>query len=331
MGILEWQDPSNPSFPQKNRKDAVLLERLRNSGVPDDQIVYLVDRSATTANVRAQFAAFLKKTGPDDWVIVYFAGHGNKTEDGKPYLVTYDATADRLGWAFEEIPDAIEKDFAGSYAVIALDNCYSGAMANAVKKRTRRVSYAVLASSLASQESTGNWTFTESLITAFSGSPLADVNHDGLITLAEVGKNSEAEMLFSEEQVATIAFTGSFDPQIVIAKATARPFDRFGERVEALSDGQWYKGYLVDKQPDSFKVHFYGYDTSEDQWVPVDKTRTARLVQYAIGSKVLVEWKKSWYPATVVDVKGGSHLITYTGYGHEWDEWVATNRIKPIK
>src|SRR5258705_13450886 len=102
---------------------------------------------------------------------------------GKPYLATYDASTGTLGWAFEEIPDAIEKNFVGSHAVIALDNCYSGAMANAVKKSNRRMSYAVLASSLASQESTGNWTFTESLISAFSGSPIADANHDGVVSM----------------------------------------------------------------------------------------------------------------------------------------------------
>lgn len=330
--LLEWQDSSsNPSFPTKNRKDVVLVDRLRRSGVPEDQILYLADRAATTASVKEQFDSFLKKAAPDDWVLVYFAGHGYKTDDGKPYLATYDVSTGTLGWAFEEIPDAIEKNFVGSHAVIALDNCYSGAMANAVKKRNRRVSYAVLASSLASQESTGNWTFTESLISAFSGSPIADANHDGVVSMAELGRNSEAEMLFVEEQVATIAFTGSFDPQIIIAKAAARPFDRFGDRVEAFSENGWYKAYLIDKRPDSFKVHFYGYDSSEDQWVPVDKIRSARLLQYAIGSKVLVEWKKKWYAATVVDVKGGSHFITYTGYGREWDEWVATNRIKPIE
>ena len=331
VGILQWQDPSNPSFPQQNRKDVVLLDRLRSSGVPQDHILYLADRSATTVNVKQQFDLFLKKAAPNDWVFLYFAGHGLKTDDGKPYLVTYDVTPDTLGWAFEDIPNAIEKNFAGSHAVIALDNCYSGAMVSAVNKRNRRVSYAVLASSLASEASTGNWTFTESLISALNGSPLADANRDGVITIEELGENSEAEMLFFEEQVATIAFTGSFEPQIIIAKAGARPFDRFGERVEAFSDGSWYKGYLVEKRPDSFKVHFWGYESSEDQWVTPDQIRTAKPVQYSMGSKVMVEWKKHWYPATVLEVKGGSHLITYSGYGHEWDEWVATKRIKPIE
>jgi len=331
VGILEWQDPSNPSFPQKNRKDVVLLDRLRSNGVPEEHIVYLSDRAATTANVKEQFESLLKKAAPDDWVFVYFAGHGNKTDDGRPYLITYDVTAEKPGWAFEDIPEAIEKNFAGSHAMIALDNCYSGAMTSAVRKGKRRVSYAVFASSLASQTSTGNWTFTESLISALSGAPLADLNHDGVITLSELGKNSEADMLFFEEQVATVAFTGSFDPEIIIAKAADRTFDRFGERVEAFSDDQWYKAYLIDKRPGSFKVHFYGYESNDDQWVSIDKIRTAHLLQYPIGSKVMVEWKKEWYPALVVDVKGGSHLVTYTGYGHEWDEWVATNRIKPIE
>ncbi len=66
----------------------------------------------------------------------------------------YDVAGKIKGWRFSSVPAAIEKNFRGSHAMVILDNCYSGAMVEAVKSAKRRVKYAVLASSMASQEST---------------------------------------------------------------------------------------------------------------------------------------------------------------------------------
>ena len=327
--LVEWKDKETfSSFPKANRKDTVLRDTLKARGVPADQIVYLQDSAAKTSIVERRFAEFLKKPEPGDWVIVYFEGHGYKSDDGVPYLATYDVDDDIKGWKFDSIPDAIEQNFKGSHAIIALDNCYSGAMANAVKRRPRRVSYGVLASSSASQLSTSNWTFTESLISAFNGEAFVDKNRDGSITFAELGKNSEEDMLFGEEQMATIAFTGKFDPQTVLGKAETANSARVGERVEAFSANDWWKGFIIDSRPGQQKIHYYGWEASDDEWIADRNIRQAKTTQFAKGARVEVEWQKDWYPATVLDVKGGSHFITYTGYGKEWDEWVSSKRIR---
>jgi len=204
-------------------------------------------------------------------------------------------------------------------------------MAAAVKSKPRRVSYAVMTSSLASQESTGNWTFTEALISAFRGDPFIDDDHDGKVTFAELESNAEDDMLFGEEQMATFAFTGNFSPDTRIADSIAGSSPRIGERVEAYSIDGWYKGYITDAKADKFKVHYYGYEYDEDEWVTAKMIRSPKTVQYAVGQKVEVEWKKKWYPATVLQVKGGTHYITYTDYGSEWDEWVPSSRIRKVK
>lgn len=46
------------------------------------------------------------------------------------------------------------------------------------------------------------------------------------------------------------------------------------------------------------------------------------------GDKAQVEWKGSWYPATVLKVNGDQCFIHYKGYGSNWDEWVGPGRIK---
>lgn len=329
--LVTWKDSKTfASFDEKIRKDDDFLDSLRAKGVTEDHIVYLKDSQATIASVQSQFREFLKKPGPNDWIIVYFEGHGYKEDDGTPFLATYDVSdaAGIKGWKFEDVPETIEKNFKGSRAVIALDNCYSGTMAEVVKKSQRRVSYAILASSLASQESTGNWTFTEALTAGFKGSTLADLDHDGKITFWEMGRYSMYDMLFGEEQLATIEFTGDFDAQTVIATAPPTKFPRQGERVEAYSVDGWYKGFLIDSKPGKYKVHYYGYQDADDEWVPVAKIRPPKVISYQVGQKVSVEWHGKWYPATVLKATSGVHLITYVGYDHSWDEWVASNRIK---
>ncbi|HMS38741.1 MAG TPA: hypothetical protein PKE69_00820, partial [Pyrinomonadaceae bacterium] len=65
VGLLEWKDKETfASFPQENRRDEVLLDVLRQRGVPENQIVYLKDSAATTSRVQSSFEKFLTKPKP---------------------------------------------------------------------------------------------------------------------------------------------------------------------------------------------------------------------------------------------------------------------------
>ena len=298
-GLLEWQDSKTfASFPQENRRDAILLDELRKSGVPESQIVYLKDSEGTTANIQAKMAAHLAKAKPGDWAFVYYCGHGYKTDDtADAYLASYDVSDTNLGWKVASIPDAIDASFKGSHAIVALDNCYSGSMKDAVEAKQRRISYAVLASSSASELSTGNWTFTEALVSAFRGSAFSDDNADGRVTFAELGANAKEDMLFGEEQFATIHFGSGFNPQTAIAKTPVKSVARIGERVEAYSIDGWYKGFITDSNNGKFKIHYYGYEDADDEWVTPKMIRIFKPKQYPVGAHVSVEWEKKWYPA----------------------------------
>lgn len=331
--LVEWKDAERLApFPQKNRKDIVLRDTFKKRGVPANQIVFLQDQAATTATVERQFDEFIRRPAPGDWIFVYFAGHGDRDDDDDtPYLITYDVYNDNKGWAFDSVPDAIERSFRGSHAIIALDNCFSGTMADVVNSKPRKISYGVLTSSLANEISTGRWTFTESLIAAFNGEAYVDRDRNSSITFAELGKNSEEDMLFGEEQMATILFTGTFDSSTVIGSAVSTPKARVGERVEAMSGQDWFKGIIVDSKPSQQKIHYYGYESSDDEWLPDSQIRVSKPSQFAKGTKVEVYWLKKWWPATVIDARGGAHYITYDGFGKEWDEWVASKRIRKLK
>jgi len=117
-------------------------------------------------------------------------------------------------------------------------------------------------------------------------------------------------MLFGEEQVAVSRFTEDFNPQMVFAIALQGVGPRIGEHVEAQTGGEWYKGVIVDSKRGAFKIHYYGYEVSDDEWVDEENIRRPTLVQYKKGTRVQVKWEKKWYEATVLDVRDGSHLIT---------------------
>ncbi len=53
---------------------------------------------------------------------------------------------------------------------------------------------------------------------------------------------------------------------------------------------------------------------------------------FAAGDDVEVEWKGSWYPASVMELKPqGRYKIHYDGYDNSWDEVVGASRIRARK
>src|SRR5882762_6221687 len=131
VGTLQWKHRDVfDSFPQKNRRDAQLVEFFRQQGVPSQQLVYLQDAQATTRQVKTAFASFLGKAREGDLLFVYYCGHGYKSDDERTtFFATYDAGEDTPGWSTDSIVREIEKSFKGSRAFLAADCCYSGSPA----------------------------------------------------------------------------------------------------------------------------------------------------------------------------------------------------------
>jgi hypothetical protein len=48
----------------------------------------------------------------------------------------------------------------------------------------------------------------------------------------------------------------------------------------------------------------------------------------AEGDRVDVEWQGTWWPAVLLERRGGEWLIHYENYGSEWDEVVSEERIR---
>ncbi len=70
-------------------------------------------------------------------------------------------------------------------------------------------------------------------------------------------------------------------------------------------------------------------DKNEDE-AKVVRTLLAMMDRtFAVGTKVDVEWKGTWWPAEVIKVDDGKWRIRYDGYDETWDEWIDKTRIRP--
>lgn len=335
VGVLHWKHGDMfGSFPVKNRRDAALVDFFKQNGVPETQVVYLQDKQATQKQIDRAFTAQLKKLRPDDLLIVYYCGHGSKSEDGNDvYLASYDAGDDGVsGWSVNSIPGQIKSESKCARVLWFLDCCYSGQAALALTKQKGRPAYACVTSSSASESSTEHWTFSDALLDSLRGQAYVDLNHDGIVTLAEFAAHISADMNLAEEQLATFATTEGFGAELILARAKPLVHPRIGERAKAKDEnGDWYAGRIVEAKDEKFKVHFIGYEDDEDVWVAPENLRPIKPVQYAAGTEVEVLWKKRWYPATILEAKGGTHRIHYTDYESKWDEWVPSKRIRNPK
>jgi hypothetical protein len=275
VGTLEWQDKETfESFPKENRRDRELVGFFREQGVPDSQIVYLQDRAATTRRIQSSLRALLSRTQEGDTLFLYYTGHGYKNEAGRAYFASYDVNDENNpGWAVDSIPITVERYFKGARAFLTADCCYSGALAEAVRSRRSEISYAVFTSATSDKLSTGNWTFTEALLAGLRGRAYIDTDGNGEITFNELAREIKSDMSFAEQQTASYLLTGEYEPQTILADAQVRSDQKVGARVEVFSEGDWYKARIIDAGRGRYRVHYYGYEDSYDEWVKLSQIR----------------------------------------------------------
>lgn len=278
--VLEWPDKDYDAFDPRGRRDADLVELLKSRGVPADHIVYLHDSSARLAKIRASFLAHLVRGRPGDLLLMYYTGHGFRDDEGVGYFAPHDAgDSYKSCWSFPSILQDVERSFRGDRALLLADCCHSGSLFEEVSREPRRVSYAVLASSIPTEESTGNWTFTQALIDGLAGRPFVDLDHDSWVTLDELVSYSQREMDQFEDQLTDTGKTWLFPPDFRLAPVKGQREARASQAIEVLEDGEWQRARVIERNGDRVKVQWIqiGYDLPADQeWVSVRHTRPPR-------------------------------------------------------
>lgn len=137
-------------------------------------------------------------------------------------------------------------------------------------------------------------------------------------------------------------------PKIVVAAKF-----KVSDSVDVLWNGGWYNATILATAVGAkYRVHYVGYKSHWDEWVPEARVRSkpgktsdtasstsaslspsasappSTIATYAIGEAVNILWNGSWYPGKIIGVDGARYRVHYDGYAASWDESVTTARLK---
>ncbi|MBP8131823.1 MAG: SUMF1/EgtB/PvdO family nonheme iron enzyme [Candidatus Hydrogenedentes bacterium] len=208
VGVGDYEDSAFGDLPNAVRDAASVRDVLTGApeGFPADNVVLLCDGAPdpmhrpTRNNILAVLGQWVQLAGPEDSLLVYFAGHGVDVE-GRLYLVPGDARQGDL--ENTALPFALfEQKLDGSAAkrsLVILDACHSGAgrntptMTRGMMSDIERFSEGriTIASCQVNElsheyEDQGHGAFTWFLLQGFRGE--ADSDGDGRISALEISR-----------------------------------------------------------------------------------------------------------------------------------------------
>lgn len=340
--ITSWPAKAGlESFPG-TRYDQALVDQLKAAGVPGEHILFLKDSAATHAAMRQALLTLAARSAPGDTLFFSFQGHGSRQ-----ILYTYDydpAHEDDTVFHMEEIFPLL-KGWKGDRLFLIGDCCCSGSLRSVMKQFERErpsVRVATLASVVASNTSTGAWTFTEGLIRAFAGDPIVDRDHDGQLGIAEVDRFLYEQMKYKENQLTSLAFSANFEKSFIlravapgkIVRPVAGPH-QIGDLLDARDqESHWYPAEIMDAKADgsSYQVHYAGWDDKWNEWVDASRLRPIVKGTLNVGQRYEVLSEKKWYPATITSgADEWFYFAHYDGYSGEGDEWITAERARVPK
>jgi len=340
VGILAWADSDTfAPFTTDGRRDTTLVESWVARGVPRGNITLLQDRAATRAAVLAAFATAVQATQPGEMLWLYYAGHGMRVAPARnadmaavpaTYLVPYDGTLDgpNTGWSLASIGETLATSFRGSSVLLTADCCYSGALETEVMQRLT-VPCGMLASSDASEQSTGAWTFTDCLLDGLRGVASADRDGDAQLTFADVAAYAETRLAYLDQQRSSAVTRGGFSPGWALGPRTTPVMMGAGDTIEVRYQGRWYRAIVLERRANGEAfVRYAGFNHLFDEWVGADRMRPYTPVVYEVGAAVEARWRRRWYAATVREVRASLHRIHYTGWNDSYDEWVGSDKLR---
>jgi hypothetical protein len=178
------------------KDDAVaVLDYYRQFGVPEGQLIALYDEQATLANIKRNLGTDLvnKATNPDDTVVLYFAGHGDREVDRgsndadgfTKYLLPYDGNPSDLfssALSMEELSRILQR-LRPERVVLVLDSCFSGAAGGRTRPESGIRTRAPISDEFLARMATAGQ--GRVILTASSGQEVAqesDALHHGVFT-----------------------------------------------------------------------------------------------------------------------------------------------------
>jgi len=128
IGINDYADVPDVPFADRSAAAFATLAKTVLGAAPQN-ILRLIDADATSGRLRGRFKTLLNRLGPKDRLLVYYAGHGVPSQDGKAaYLLAQDGgpgSFEEADLQLDNLYAAIEKSRVGQ-ASLFIDACFSG-------------------------------------------------------------------------------------------------------------------------------------------------------------------------------------------------------------
>jgi uncharacterized caspase-like protein len=223
VGVSEYQNAGIPGLKYADRDAESFANFLRTpegGGYDSDHLRVLLNKDATSPNIKDALINFLGQAIDIDLVIIYFAGHGapEPARQQNMYLLTYDSDPNQLGttaFPMWEIQTVLARHINAKRVVVFTDACHSGNisvnfatrglattennlvnqyLSDLSKTKEGIVVFTASAAGEVSQEypEIGHGVFTYYLLEGMQGK--ADYNNDYTVTINEL-------MQYVEEQV----------------------------------------------------------------------------------------------------------------------------------
>lgn len=181
VGVSRYRDPRVPALRYADRDarafyDFLVSDRAGLGGIPEENIILLLNENATHYNLRTALFTFLKGATEDDQVFIYFAGHGAPDPErlSDLYLLPFDTDAGNLSGSAFPMGDvaAATRDLLARDIVVITDACHSAGVGGQVALRDPALNQINRAFLSELQASTGG-------LTIFTASQASQASHEG--------------------------------------------------------------------------------------------------------------------------------------------------------
>lgn len=127
VGINDYQGPPKLKTAVADATGIrnVLIERY---GFKPDHVKMLLNSEATRSRIEGAFIRLAREAGPSDSVMVYYAGHGQYSDDNQlAWWVPYDGTLDEPGtWVLDAAIRNYIAAMRARHVYVIADSCFSG-------------------------------------------------------------------------------------------------------------------------------------------------------------------------------------------------------------